>query len=190
MMNVHLRAATREEALDIAALVDLAGEGMHRALWAGRADYGQDPIMVGISLVEANTGPLSWTNATLAEVDGEIAGLVITDQLAAQPVEISSDTSPILRPLIRLENKARQSRTIVSLVTAPKFRRQGVGSALLARAEAGQGPFGMSAIVGDQNAAAQAFLRYRGYRNAAELPLIHAGWNTANSAWFLMRKQG
>ncbi len=187
-MSMSLRAATRDDVSQMAALVDMSGEGLPRALWARQADHGQDPLDFGAQRIAGDEGALSWRHATIATIDDEIAGLLITDELAATPAEMSSDTHPIVRPLIRLENMARSTRTLAALAVFEPHRRKGVATALLQRAEMGTGPEGMSAIVTDLNAAGSAFLAKNGYVHAADLPLVHADWETPSNAWVLMRK--
>ncbi len=188
-MTICLRAATRDDAGDMAALVNMAGEGLPVALWARQADHGQDPLDFGAARLAADKGAMSWRNATVATINGQIAGLLITDELADTDAEVSSDTHPIVRPLIRLENMARSTRTLAALAVFEPFRRKGIASKLLQRAEMGAGPAGMSAIVTDLNTDASAFLARHGFAHAADLPLVHADWNTPSAAWVLMRKQ-
>ncbi len=187
-MTICLRAATRDDAGDMARLVNMSGEGLPHALWARQAEYGQDPIAFGAERLANDDGAMSWRNATVATIEGQTAGLLITDELAETDAELSSDTHPIVRPLIRLENMARSTRTLAALAVFEPFRRKGVASKLLQRAEMGAGPNGMSAIVTDLNDAAAAFLARHGFAHTADLPLVHADWDTPSAAWVLMRK--
>lgn len=188
MMTMSLRAATREDADSLAALVNLSGEGLPAALWARQADHGQTPFEFGALRLAGDETALSWRNATVATVGGQIAGLLITDELSQAPADISSETHPILRPLIRLENMARGTRTLAVLAVYPQFQRMGLGTSLLQRAEMGAGPEGLSIIVTDTNAAAGAFLSRHGFKVASDLPLVRADWDTPANTWFLMRK--
>ncbi len=187
-MTICLRPATRADAQDIAAFADVSSDGLISTLWARKTDLSQSPLEYGCAQVSQDEGSLSWRHATLA-VDGDrVVGVVMTDQLAHHPAEITSETHPILRPLIRLENEARDTRTISALAVMPDVRRQGVARALLGAAEDGVGAAGMSVILADQNASALQFFARQGYETRATLPMVKADWETQSSAWNLLRK--
>ena len=187
-MSVHLRPATRDDAGHMAALANIAGAGIPDTLWARRCRYGQSPRDYGAERAASTDGTFSWRNAMMAELHGEVAGMVITQPLGAAPTALESDTHPILRPMIRLENEALQTREVNMLATYPALRRHGVGTALLETAEQSPGKAGMSILVTDGNAPARAFAAHHGYRESHSLPLVRGDWQTDDANWILLRK--
>lgn len=186
-MTIRLRAATRDDAADMAMLVNLAGEGMPKALWARQADYGTDPLTVGAARAQRDYGVLSWVNTTVAELDGELAGIVISCPVGADPVEVDSDTHPMMRPLIKLQNHAPDTRFVNVVATKPIYQRKGVATALMDATEDQSGRAGMSVIVAGGNQQAADFFAHRAYRTVEETPLIRGDWNTDHTTWKLLR---
>ncbi len=187
-MTVQLRAATRDDAADMATLVNMAGEGLPRSLWARRADFGQDPMEIGIAQSRDDSGPFSWVNTTIAELSGDVAGLLISSAIGSEVTEMDSDTHPVYRPILRLENMALDTRCVHVLATQPNLRKMGIAEGLIAQVEKNPGKRGLSAIVADKNAAGRAFYEQQGYREVARLPMIHGDWQTPNTAWILFKK--
>lgn len=187
-MQVHLRDANRDDAEDIAALIDLAGEGLPSVLWARRAEHGQNPLEVGRARTMRDAGFLTWKQTTIAEFHGEVAGALITRMIGKCPSETTSDTHPMTRPQIKLENKALNTCNLNVLAIFPEARRHGIGTQLIGLAERRAGPEGMSVLVGDKNAGARAFLREMGYVEAERTNVIRGDWETDNSKWLLLTK--
>ena len=188
-MNVHLRAATRDDAADIAALINIAGDNLPRTLWARWAGYGQDPMETGRLRVLRDDGILTWKHATIAEIDGVVAGAFVTHRVGQTLAEMTSDAHPILRPVFRLENLALNTRHVNVVAVYPQFRRHGIGTALMAAAEKKREPDGMSLILTDHNEAGRAFFGKLGYREVENMPIVHGDWKTQSDAWILLTKR-
>lgn len=58
-----IQRALKENATDLAFLINLAGEGIPRYLWSEMAEDGQDPMEVGRSRASREEGGFSYTNA-------------------------------------------------------------------------------------------------------------------------------
>ncbi len=189
-MSMTLRPARKTDAAELAQLVNMAGEGMPLALWTGMAEDGHDPWEVGKARAERDEGSFSWRNAVVAEVDGAVAGMVITYKTAAEPEEITPDTPPVFVPLIALENKAPETCYVNVLATMPQHRRKGVARQLMAQAEEGKPTNGMSLIVAEGNATARAFYEGLGYRETARATVVEGeGWCTDHKDWILITKR-
>ena len=187
-MSVKLRPATPEDAENIARLADIAGEGFPGAIWSSMADHNQTAFDVGARKAAKDTGVFSWKHATMAEVDGDIAGLAISYVNGDTPEVISEQTHPMFRPMVKLENEALETRYVSMLATFPAYRKAGIAQILLDDAETRPGPKGMSLITSDANLAAREFLYARGFRDAGTMPAIKINWDTPTTTWHLLRK--
>ena len=187
-MELSLRQAAQADASHIAALVNLSAQGLPSTLWAAQADFRQDPMEVGRDIARREDNVLSWRNGVIAEVQGRVAGLVMSYLIAPEPVVIDSGTHPVYRPLIRLQNQALQSRYVNALAVYPEYQNKGIAARLMANVEERPGPGGTSVMVLNNNAVGQGFYASLGYEETARLPLIKADWQTDSTEWVLMRK--
>lgn len=188
-MTMEFRAARKSDAPDLAELVNYAGEGMPLALWATMAEPGQDAWDVGRARAARDEGSFSWRNAQVAEIDGVVAGMIVTYVTAATPEVITEDLTPIFVPLLELENMVPQTRYVNILATKPEFRRLGIARRLIMDAEVGRPANGMSLIVADQNTGARRFYEGLGYREMARAPVVAGlGWETDHKEWILITK--
>lgn len=186
--QVALRPARRADAADLARLVDLAGEGLPRHLWARMAGPGEDVWDVGARRASRDDGAFSWRNAVVAEVDGAVAGALVVYRIGDAP-EPLDELPAMFRPLQQLENLALGSQYVNVLAIFPDHRRRGLGRRLLAEAEARGGDAGaMSIIVADRNAPAVALYCASGYRERARTPIVKEDWVSDSTAWVLLLK--
>lgn len=185
-MPITLRAATRDDARALAQIIDIAGEGLPGYLWAGMAGPGEAPRDVGMARAARDAGGFSWRNAHLAEVDGQVAGGLISYRLGTDP-EPLDDLPPMLRPLQALENRAPGSHYVNAIATLAPFRGRGVGRALMAQAAAlGAEAPELSLIVSSGNAPALRLHARLGYGERAREPMVGNGWRATGSHWVLM----
>ena len=63
--DTALRPATIDDAQTIAALIDLAGEGLPRRIWSHYAPQGVDPLDFGAERAAVGSGNFFWRNAYL-----------------------------------------------------------------------------------------------------------------------------
>jgi ribosomal protein S18 acetylase RimI-like enzyme len=182
-----LRSARAADAADLARLADLAGEGLPRYLWAKLAETGEDPFAVGERRAARGEGSFSWRNALVAEVEGAVAGALVTYRIGDAPEPIG-DVPPIARPLQALENRVLGTQYVNILAVYPAFRRRGIARRLLAAAEARAGNPGTSLIVADRNSRARRLYEDAGFREVARAPIVKEDWSCASAAWVLMLK--
>jgi ribosomal protein S18 acetylase RimI-like enzyme len=183
-MAIGLRPATRDDAGDLARLVDMAGEGLPSHLWAGMAEPGEDVWEVGRRRAARDEGAFSWRNATMATIEGGVAGCLVGYPIAAAAPE--ADLPPLFRPIQALENAAVGTWYVNVLATYPARRQQGVASALMAEAERRGGAGGTSLIVADRNAVARRFYEHRGYVERDRRRMVKEGWRCDSEDWVLM----
>lgn len=188
-----IRPARKADAAAMAALVDIAGEGLPSYFWSLTREPGQSVFEVGRARAARETGAFSFRNGTVAEVDGEVAALLV-DYALDDPYEIGdlSDMPEFIRPLVRLEAQAPGSWYVNVLASFPEFRGKGIGARLLAASEArGRArPCGrMGLIVAGANAGAMRLYERAGYAERAREPVIEFPGCPHGGDWVLMTKE-
>jgi len=184
----RLRPARREDAPDLARLVDLAGEGLPSYLWAGMAEPGESAFDVGVRRAARDEGAFTWRNAVIAEFAGRIAGALVAYPIGSTPAPLD-DLPAMFRPLQALENRALGTLYVNVLATYEPYRRRGVASRLLAEAERMGGRGGLSLIVADRNPTARRLYEGFGFVEVAREPMVKDGWVTGAEAWLLMVRE-
>jgi ribosomal protein S18 acetylase RimI-like enzyme len=186
--ELALRPARREDAADMARLVDLASEGMAAFLWARMAEPGEDPFAVGARRAARDEGAFSWRNAVVAEVGGVVGGLLVAYRIGDEPQPVDEQPA-MFRPLQLLENQALGSHYVNVLATYPAQRRRGVATRLLEEAERqGFDAPALSLIVANANAGARRLYEAFGFEAVAEEAIVRDGWVTTSDRWVLMLK--
>ncbi len=181
MENVTTRPATPGDCADLARLIDLAGEGLPQILWSRMAEPGEDVWDVGARRAARDEGGFSWRNARIAEVDGQVAGAIVTYIVGAPgPV---GDLPVEVRSLQALENLVPGTRYVNVLATYAAFRGRGIGTRLLAEVEDGD----MSIIVADRNLPALRLYLATGYVEQARAP-VEGDWGSESRDWVLLTK--
>jgi ribosomal protein S18 acetylase RimI-like enzyme len=191
--NVRFRHAREFDVLDLTCLIDSASRGLALWLWSTLRQPGQSSIEVGRNRIRTVTAsPLHYRTFTVAEIDGAIAG-ALTGRLIPLPYKRgdSADLPNVYAPLLELEALAAGTWYLNVVAVYPEFRRQGLGSALLRKAEeiarladATQ----ISLIVEEANAGAfKLYLRY-GFREWARRPYIPFPGSSDEGDWILLRK--
>ena len=186
-----IRPATPADARALAELIDIAGEGLPRYLWAKMAEAGETIWDVGERRAKREEGSFSYSNAMIAEVEGKAAAALIGYTLPDEAVEIGADFPPMFIPLQELENLAPGSWYVNVLATYPQFRDQGFGGRLLRTAEslANDGGCGrMSIIIFDQNHGARRLYERHGFREVARRPIVKEEWSCESSEAVLLTR--
>ena len=186
------RPASRDDAEDMARLVNIAGEGLPLYLWQKMAEPGESPWQVGRNRAMRDEGGFSWRNSHVIGSAGRIvAGLV--GYLLNTPAEPSDYASmpPLFVPLQQLEDEVPGTWYVNVLATLPEYRGQGLGSRLLALADElaeKEGASGLSIIVSNANTGAARLYERHGYGERDRRPMVKEGWSNPGTEWVLLAK--
>jgi ribosomal protein S18 acetylase RimI-like enzyme len=191
--NARFRPARESDVLDLACLIDCASRGLALWFWSTLRAPGQSSIEVGRHRIRTLTAsPLHYGTFTVAEIDGAVAG-ALTGRLIPLPYQRgdTADLPDVYRPLLELEAVAVGSWYLNVVAVYPEFRGQGVGSALLSKAEAiarlADAPQ-ISLIVEEANAGALKLYLHAGFREWMRRPFIPFPGSTDQGDWVLLRK--
>jgi ribosomal protein S18 acetylase RimI-like enzyme len=193
--GITIRPATKGDAAEVALLVNIATHGGIRAGWEhdGRADGTYDPLEVGRLDMMDETSELNWRNASMAEVDGEVAGMLLGYPEPDDMGPFPADLMGFLVPIVELEWLAGGNWFISMLGVHVPWRSHGVGGRLLALAEekrAETGRRGLALIVEDKNTRARALYQRMGFAVTASRPMRHYPDGTQpGKDWLLMVKE-
>jgi ribosomal protein S18 acetylase RimI-like enzyme len=189
--NRTCRAATVDDASLLAELINYAGEGLPHYLWGQMAEPGEAAWDVGRRRAAREEGSFSYRNATIIEHDGQCAGCLIGYEIPDDPEPIPDGMPAMFAPLQELENLAPGSWYINVLAVRPQFRRQGLGTKLLALAKEtaqGLGKRRMSVIVSDANVGAHRLYERLGYTERARRVMVKDNWQNEGRSWVLLTK--
>ncbi|MCW8875375.1 MAG: GNAT family N-acetyltransferase [Gammaproteobacteria bacterium] len=174
--NPHIRTASPGDCRAIAELALIAGEGIPAYFWEPSRRPGQAIEEVGAARLLSETENFSYRNIQVAEVDAAVAGMLLAYRLPPPgPAEDLSGLPDFIRPLIELEAQVAGSYYINMLACFPRYRGQGIGTALmggvddLARRE---GCDLASIMVFSENRGALRLYQRLGYTVAARRPVI------------------
>ncbi|CAN7561024.1 GNAT family N-acetyltransferase [Rhizobium sp. LjRoot98] len=186
---LHLRAAERWDAADLAILVDIASHGFATWLWHGAVMRGtKDTAMEqGRSRMRMDDEPGSWKDATLAEWNNEIAGVSIGYDLDETVREMIAP-HPVIKPLLELQVMVIGSRFIDSLGVYRHHRGKGIGRALLTheidKAKGRQ----VSLITESHNDTALALYAANGFAEKARLAAVPLFEDSKRHEWVLLAR--
>jgi ribosomal protein S18 acetylase RimI-like enzyme len=187
--NPTFRPATIDDATDLAELVNYAGEGMPLYLWGHMAEPGEAAGDVGRRRAAREEGSFSYRNATIIEHDGQCAGCLIGYAIPDNPEPVPDDMPAMFVPLQELENLAPGTWYINVLAVQPQFRRQGLGTRLLALADkTAEGNRGISVIVSNANTGARRLYEHCGYIESATRLMVKENWKNEGQSWVLLTK--
>ena len=186
------RFATADDAVAMAELVNIAGEGLPLYLWSKLTEPGVSAWEVGQERARREMGGFSFRNTVLREdgsnVVAALVGYAITDEPETKDY---NELPPIIAPLQELEDMAPGTWYVNVLATYPGYRGKGYGSELLEIAEEqgrDTGKSGMSIIVSDANQGARRLYEKHGYREAATRPMVKEDWENPGENWVLLLK--
>ena len=176
----------------LAELIDRAGEGLPRVLWARAAETGQDPMDVGAARAARAEGGFSYRNAVVLDAVGAVAGMLLSYRLD-DPYDAGdlARIPDVVRPLLELEAQAPGSWYVNAVAVATGFEGRGHGRALMGLAEdlgRESGATEISLIVADENDRARGLYERLAYVVRDRRPVVgfpgfpHAG------DWLLMVK--
>ncbi len=190
MAEPIIRKARQEDAVHLAALVDIAGEGLPVHLWQHMAAEGQSPVEFGRARAMREEGGFTYRNAHMLEVDGEIAGGLISYRLGDQDHDLS-DVPPLVRGLVELEMEVSGYWYVNVVAVYPEYRGRGLGTLLLDHADTlgrEAGCDGTAIIVASGNAGANRLYERQGYRTVARRPAPDYLGGRAGQEWILLAK--
>jgi len=188
-----VEAAQKEQAQQLAFLINLAGEGIPEYLWMGMAQQNESPLEVGAMRAAREEGGFSYKNARVCINNDELAGMIISYR-QPNPYDIGdiSEYPEIVRPLVLLEAQAPGSWYINAIATFEQHRGMGVASTLLQEAEDSAGLENcaqMSLIVASENTQASGLYEHLGYKKTASLPVVSYPGCMHGGEWDLMVKE-
>ena len=191
---VSTRAALKSDAAEIALLVNIAVHGGMVRGWANSDDARgtYEPLEVGRLEMMRDDTEFGWTSATMAEVDGEVVGMVLGYRKADAFEPVPASVTGFMRPIEELEAEANGTWFISMLGVHVRWRGKGVGSQLLDVAEVQRAQTeakGVSLIVEDVNDGARRLYERRGFAVRASRPMIPwPGGKAPGRDWLLMVK--
>ncbi|RVU39400.1 N-acetyltransferase [Hwanghaeella grinnelliae] len=190
MCTIRYRQAVKEDAADLARLIDYAGEGVPVYYWNKIKPADQDVWAFGASRAAREEGAFSYRNAIVATVDGDVVGCAIRYVIDA-PAEASdySEMPPMFVPMQQLEDLAVGTEYLNVLAVDPEFRGRGIGTRLCGMAEI-NGNRDQTLIAFDTNTAAIKLYRSLGFEVEAARPMVKEDWDGEAETLLLMRRPG
>lgn len=184
------RRAGPADAAKMAALVNIAGDGLPLHIWATFAQPGQTALDVGRDRAARGLGGFAFENTVVHEVDGRVVAGLIGYPNTASPTP-PDDLPPPLAPLLELGALAGDCWYLNVLATFPEYRGLGIASRLLAIAADQARAAGLDRIcliVSDANTNAKRLYDNAGFNQIATRPIVKAGWNHAGTHWELLEQ--
>ncbi len=188
-LDPPLRCAEMRDAADLAAFINMAGEGLPLYLWtkaaASQPSQSWDPWAIGRARQAAKIGKRDIIFAE--DRDGAIGALF--GYAIGRTPHPTDDVTPLERPLIELENEALGSWYVNVLAVAPERRRQGWARRLLdasATYARATGAAEQSIIVADRNEAAFTLYRSLGFVERARRMMVKELWWSRSRDWVLL----
>jgi ribosomal protein S18 acetylase RimI-like enzyme len=189
-----IRPARKEDASEMAVLIDSAGHGIPLWVWSGLRTDEASVLEVGRQRVMREAGSFSYRNAHMLEVDGHAAGMML-GYLIDDPYVVGdqSGVPEQFRALIELEAEVPGSYYVNVLGVHKEYRGRGYGARLLAHADMiaqkARAKL-MSIIVESRNATASRLYDRAGYREKSRRKRIaYPGDYTGSEEWVLLVKQ-
>jgi ribosomal protein S18 acetylase RimI-like enzyme len=192
-MEITTRPARKSDAAEVALLVNIAVHGGMAQGWAhsDEAKGTYDPLEVG-RLQMMGDDEFGWTSATMAEVGGEVVGMLLGYRKADAFTPVPAGVRGFMRPIEELEADANGTWFISMLGVHVHWRSKGVGSQLLEVADVKRAQTkakGVALIVEDTNAGARQLYERRGYAVRTSRPMVPWSGSTApGKDWLLMVK--
>lgn len=161
-----IRPARKNDAMHVAALMDIAGHGIEAEFWAQNRDAEGSVLAAARARVLGDESlPYHISRAHLLEVDGDVAAALIGG-LVPPDAEVPAGFPSYFAPLLELEAHATGHWAVIGLAVYPEYRGRGLGSVLLRHAEdcaLEAAAVGLSLVVEDSNAGALALYRRHGF---------------------------
>ncbi|WP_422369982.1 GNAT family N-acetyltransferase [Hoeflea sp.] len=186
---MHIRPATRADSADLAILDDVASSGLAAWLWSGAVARGEasSALERGRQRFAAGEGEISWRNASIAEVDGDVAGMSVSYPLSTVG-EAADAPNAVLKPLYELLSVIRGHRYIDALAVYNRHRGRGIGRGLMRHElDRSEGAI-VSLITEDDNKAALGLYRALGFTEVARRPCTKFSPKQTTREWVLLTR--
>lgn len=193
--EISVRPARKSDASEIALLVNIAVHGGIARGWAAdeAAAGTYDPIEVGRREMLRDDTEFGWRSATMAEVEGEVVGMLLGYRKADAFEPVSDTVTGFMRPIEELEAEAAGRWFISMLGVHVGWRGRGVGTALLEAADVKRvetSAAGLALIVEDTNEGARRLYERQGYAVGSRRKMVSfPGGSRAGQDWLLMVKE-
>tara|TARA_R110001592_G_scaffold363402_1_gene688331 strand:+ start:39936 stop:40529 length:594 start_codon:yes stop_codon:yes gene_type:complete len=172
---IEFREAKREDCRTIAELYSISSEGVANYIWTKLAMPGEKILDVGERRYEREDAVLSYTNCTIVEVDGVIAGMMMAFPIVSgeRATAEEVDDDPVLAPYSRLEEE--NSYYICGVALYPEYRNRGLGHQFMALAKQQailKGLSKLSLVVFENNKNATGIYKNLGYKEIKREKII------------------
>ncbi len=175
----RIRAATENDAREIAQLIAISSDGVAEIEWHEQAEKKHcDPLDIGESTYRNPEGDYSFNNTTILEINGEVAGMLLAfgmPEAAPRNPENrpSADDENVFAPYIYLEEP--NSWYLCGVALYPQFRGHGLGTRLMdvADEQARQRNLpSLSLVVFERNTGALNLYQRLGYMVVDRAPIV------------------
>ena len=186
---MHIRNAKLPDCADLAILDDIAGHGLTSHVWAIAAKGAgtASAFEFGRDTYRSHDTPCNWTNARIAEQDGELAGMAVGYRLP-EDSDFSRPIHPLFAPVYRLFAKATGSWLLDALAVYTRHRGQGLARRLLADQVQRATGHAMALVCADDNAPALSLYAAHGFETAARAPFVAHGKPRNTREWLLLKR--
>jgi GNAT superfamily N-acetyltransferase len=195
MMNLPLlRPANKQDAVQLAVLMDIASRGLVSWVWSTLTSAGQSSLEIGRGRIRSRQDlPSHFSRWTIAENEEEIigafAGYVVPDPY--DPGDVS-ELPDVYAPLLELESLAAGCWFLMALSVYPEFRHRGIGSFMLQAAITQAQKCAanrMALTVSSANKTALALYLRAGFYEAARRRYIGFPGSSDSGDWILLTKE-
>ncbi|MEP1208037.1 MAG: GNAT family N-acetyltransferase [Rhizobiaceae bacterium] len=197
MSDFQIRAATIQDAADMARLDNIAGHGLSQWHWqqqvGGEGDGGGEDDNAWLALSAAAMArddfPPGWTNSVIAERGGKTVGAAGGYLTEDNGEKIGTLPAPLFEPLYELFQLAAGDWLLDWLAVEPAAQGQGIGGSLvdkcLVKAKA-SGAAQASLVVEDTNIPALKLYHSRGFQQRDQRPYIPFNETSRTQNWLLL----
>ena len=176
-LKATFRLATTNDSHEIAKLFRIASGGVAEYVWSTLAsEYpGLTPLKIGARRYARDEGAFSYRNCTVAELGGEVIGMLHAFPMEDQPEhkEAGEPMDPVLEPYTKLEVPG--SYYISAMATFPEHRGKGLGTRMLEIANGRARENGcpqISLLVFEQNEEAVRLYERKGFEIIDRAPVV------------------
>jgi len=190
---MQIENARQSQARDLAALINLAGEGIPFYLWRNMREHGESELDVGARRAANSEGSFSYRHVRVCMQGDALMAMLLAYRLPASfDLAKLNDFPEVVRPLVRLESAVPQSWYINAVASFTQFRGRGAAKALLYDAfEQGlkNRCTQCSLIVSSLNQPAYSLYSKLGFELVSALPSVPLPEQEPMGEWLLLARQ-